>query len=139
MSEVKITEEHKAKARAVFATIPFVQLLGMKLEDIEYGTAVVSLEMADKLRQPRGLLHGGATASLIDTATAFAVVTYLGENEPAATVDLTVHYLRPVTEGKVTCLARVVRGGKRLLTVAAEAIDQNDKLIATALTTYSKV
>jgi uncharacterized protein (TIGR00369 family) len=84
-------------------------------------------------------LHGGATASIIDTATAFAVITVLEKGEKATTVDLTVHYLRPVIKGAITCTAKVVRAGRRLLTVSAEVTNAEGKLIATALSTYSKV
>ena len=47
--------------------------------------------MRDELRQPQGVLHGGVTATLIDTAMAFAVITRLRPEEKATTVDLTVH------------------------------------------------
>ncbi len=67
--------------------------------------------MRDELRQPHGLLHGGATASVIDTAMAFAVVSILESDEKASTVDLTVHYLRPVMEGAIVCTAKVVKAG----------------------------
>lgn len=120
-------------------TTPYLKLLGIELVDIEEGRAVMSLEMQEKLRQPYGLLHGGATASLIDTATAFAVIGVLPEDEKATTVDLTVQYLRPVTEGKIVCTAKVVRAGKRLLFVSAEVENGEGKLIATAISTYTKV
>lgn len=135
----KITEAHFEKAQAVFKTIPFVQLVGMQLIDLSDGAATVKLEMRNELRQPHELLHGGATASLIDTAMAFAVVTELGEGEKASTVDLTVHYLRPVTAGEIVCAAKVVRAGKRILTVSAEVSSGEGKLVATALSTYTKV
>jgi uncharacterized protein (TIGR00369 family) len=109
------------------------------LDEIEVGSAVMSLPMTEKLRQPHGLLHGGATASLIDTAMAFAVVSVLADGEKASTVDLTVHYLRPVINEKTTCTAKIIKAGKRLLTVSADVINENGKLIATAISTYSKV
>ncbi len=111
----------------------------MELVEIQTGEAIVRLKMRDALRQPHGLLHGGATASVIDTAMAFAVVTKLAENEKASTVDLTVHYLRPVTTGAIVCTAKIVKAGKRLLTVSAEVVNDEKKLIATALSTYAKV
>jgi acyl-CoA thioesterase len=111
----------------------------MELVKIQAGETTIRLKMRDALRQPHGLLHGGATASVIDTATAFAVVSVLADGEKASTVDLTVHYLRPVFEGKIVCTARIVRAGKRLLTVSAEVVNNEGKLIATALSTYSKV
>ncbi len=127
------------KARAGFGKVPFVKLLGMELLDISYGEARLKLTMRDELRQPYGVLHGGATASLIDTATAFAVISCLPEEERATTVDLTVHYLRPVAAGEIVCVAKVERAGKRILTVSAEVFNEAEKLVATALSTYTKI
>jgi uncharacterized protein (TIGR00369 family) len=134
-----IDEAKKQEAFNVVSTTPYLKLLGIELVAVERGTAVMSLTMQEKLRQPHGLLHGGATASLIDTATAFAVVSVLAEDEKATTVDLSVHYLRPVTEGKIVCTAKIVKAGRRLLTVMADAVNEQGKIVATALSTYSKV
>jgi len=135
----EIDESLKQLAQDVFKTIPFVGLVGMELAGIKSGEAIVKLKMRRELRQPHGLLHGGATASLIDTATAFAVVSVLDESEKASTVDLTVHYLRPVSEGEIVCTAKIVRGGRRLLTVSAEVVNDEGNLVATALSTYTKI
>jgi acyl-CoA thioesterase len=138
--EIKeVSQLQKQIAHDVFANVPYLKLIGMELVDLNLDEAIVRLEMRDELRQPHGLLHGGATASVIDTAMAFAVVTRLAENETASTVDLTVHYLRPVTTGTIVCTAKVVKAGKRLLTVTAEVVNDEKKLIATALSTYTKV
>ena len=95
--------------------------------------------MRDELRQPFGVLHGGVTATLIDTAMAFAVRTLLNTTEPTASIDLTVQYLRPHTAGKDVCTAKVVRPGKRIFTVSADVENGEGKLIATAISTYTKV
>ena len=132
-------EEKKRIAYQVVETTPYLQLLGIEAVELEIGKAVFKLPMTEKLRQPYGLLHGGATASLIDTAMAFAVVSVLPEGEKATTVDLTVQYLRPHTNGAVVCTATVTRAGKRLLFLSAEVVNEENKLIATALSTYTKV
>ncbi|MDQ3748378.1 MAG: PaaI family thioesterase [Acidobacteriota bacterium] len=134
-----INEQNKQKAFEVVKSTPYLKLLGIELVELEPEKAVMKLEMQEKLRQPHGLLHGGATASIIDTAMAFAVTTCLTDEEKASTVDLTVQYLRPHTEGKITCTAKILRAGKRLLFVSAEVVNDKDKLIATALSTYTKV
>ncbi len=143
MSEIeKPTGFEKALKDRIFETfgkVPFVQLIGMELVAIEIGEARIKLDMRDELRQPYGLLHGGATASLIDTATAFAILGNLADGEIASTVDLTIQYLRPHTMGTITCTAKVTRAGKRLLFVSAEVANEEGKLVATALSTYSKV
>lgn len=135
----EITEVQKRRAADGLHNNLFAKMIGMQLVDIKPDEAIIKIEMRDELRQPQGLLHGGVTATLIDTAMAFAVITCLSEDEKASTVDLTVHYLRPHTEGAFACTAKIVRAGKRLLTVSAEVTNEAGKLIATAISTYTKV
>lgn len=135
----EITPEQRAFAENALHGLPFARLIGMRLVDIVKDAAVISIDMRDDLRQPSGVLHGGVTATLIDTAMAFAVRTRVELGEPTATIDLTVHYLRPVTEGRITCTATLVRAGRRIFTVSAEVHNEEGKLIATGLSTYTKV
>lgn len=135
----EITEAHREFAANALHSLPFAQLIGMRLVDLELDEAVISIEMRDDLRQPSGVLHGGVTATLIDTAMAFAVRTRLAPEAATATIDLTVHYLRPLVEGKAICTGKVVRAGKRIFTVSADVHNEEGKLIATGLSTYTKV
>ena len=135
----EITEEQKQRAADSIRNLPFAKMIGMELVDMRTDEAVIKIEMRDELRQPAGVLHGGVTATLIDTAMAYAVITRLAEGERASTVDLTVHYLRPHTEDTFTCTAKIVRAGKRIFTVSADVANEQGKLIATAVSTYTKV
>jgi uncharacterized protein (TIGR00369 family) len=135
----EITQEHKDYAANALHSLPFAQLIGMRLEDLKMDEATISVEIRDDLRQPSGVLHGGVTATLIDTAMAFAVRTRLEPTAATATIDLTVHYLRPLVEGRATCIAKTVRAGKRIFTVSAEVFNSDGKIIATGLSTYTKV
>jgi uncharacterized protein (TIGR00369 family) len=119
--------------------LPFARLIGMRLVDISPNEAVITIEMRDDLRQPSGVLHGGVTATLVDTAMALAVRTFLQDHEATATIDLTVHYLRPHTSGKAICTAKVVRPGKRIFTVSADVENEDGKLIAIGLSTYTRI
>jgi uncharacterized protein (TIGR00369 family) len=134
-----ITEERKQRAARGLHSLPFAKLMGMRFVDIRPNEAVISIEIRDDLRQPSGVLHGGVIATLIDTAMAFAVRTHLADHEFTATIDLTVHYLRPHTSGTVTCTAKVVRAGKRIFTVSGEVENEEGKLIATGLSTYTRI
>lgn len=136
---IEFSEERQQFAREKLDKLPFAKLIGMRLADIRLNEAVVEIEMRDDLRQPSGMLHGGVTATLIDTAMAFAVRTYLTDTEPTATIDLTVHFLRPHVQGRAICTARVVRPGRRIFTVSAEVHNEEGKLIATGLSTYTRL
>lgn len=126
------------RARAVISELPFAKLMGMRLVEMKPDEATIELAMRDDLRQPSGILHGGVTATLIDTAMAFAVRTRVAPETATATIDLTVHYLRPHIEGPIVCTAKVVRAGRRIFSVSADVFSQeNGKLIATGLSTYT--
>lgn len=139
MTTPELTDEQKQRAANTLHDLPFSQLIGMRLIDIRYGEAEIGIEMRDELRQPGGILHGGVTATLIDTAMAFAALSMLEPGERTSTVDLTVHYLRPLVSGHFVCRAKTVRAGKRIFTMSAEVVNDEKKLIATALSTYTKI
>jgi uncharacterized protein (TIGR00369 family) len=135
----EISAEHLQKLRSVLSDVPFAQLLGAELVAATHGSATLRLEVRHELKQNHGVLHGGAMASLIDTATAFAIVSQLTTPEKFTTVDLSIKYLRPLTGGSATCLARVIRSGRRLLTISAEVHDDAGNLAAIALSTYIRL
>ena len=119
--------------------VPFAKLLGIEVDSVEPGHAVLSMPIRNELKQNHGVAHGGSIAALIDSAMAIAIMPLLAENERTTTVDLTIHYLRPLTEGTARASARVVRAGRRVITVSAELFDDHDKLAATALSTYLRL
>jgi uncharacterized protein (TIGR00369 family) len=134
-----LSTEHVELMHRVLKTVPFAQFLGIELVSASRGSATMRLAIRPELTQNYGLLHGGAMASLIDTATAFAIVSQLKERESFTTVDLTINYLRPISKGTASCQARVVRAGRRLLTLSAEVHDDEGNLAAIALSTYIKL
>jgi len=139
MTARKLSPAQLRRIQKAIATVPFAHLLGIEVEEVASGTATLSLEIRNELKQNHGVVHGGAVASLIDTATAFAIITQLKPEERVSTVDLTISYLRPLSEGHVKAVARVLRAGRRLFVVSAEVFDDDEKLAATALSTYLKL
>jgi uncharacterized protein (TIGR00369 family) len=139
MSSEQLTPSQIERVHQALETVPFAKLLGIELEQVASGSATLGFEIRDDLKQNNGVVHGGAIASLIDTATAFAIISQLPPDERATTADLTISYLRPLSKGRAHSRAKVVRAGRRLIVVSAELVDDDGKLIATALTTYIKI
>ena len=125
------------RVRAAFGTVAYAKFLGLEMCEIE-GQWALCLDVRDELKQNHGVVHGGAIASLIDTASAFAILPLLQENEKVTTTDLTIHYLRPVTSGRMIAVAKIVRAGKRRFVVSVE-LKNDDNLIATAITGYVRI
>lgn len=139
MSDGALPAERIERIARAIETVPYAQLLGIQLENLAPGEATLALTVRADLLQNHGVVHGGATASLIDSATAFAILTLLEPEERVTTVDLTICYLRSAREGHMRATARVLRQGRRLLTLSAEVTDTGGTLLATALSTYIKL
>lgn len=134
----ELTTDELARLQAAFAQVSYARLLGMEFVRAARGTATFALDTRDELTRMGGILHGGAIVSLMDTAAAFAVHTLLDASARTVTVDLTIHFLRPVSAGRVESRATVLRAGRRILILNVEATDQTGALVATATTTYIK-
>jgi acyl-CoA thioesterase len=139
MSDGQISAAQLKRIHSAIRTVPFARFLGLELEEVASGKATLSVKIRKELTQNQGVVHGGAIASLVDTATAFAIISLLEPKEKVSTVDLTISYLRPAVGGRLTAVATVVRAGRRLFVVSAEVFDKQGKIIATALSTYIKV
>jgi uncharacterized protein (TIGR00369 family) len=136
---VEITPEVMEKIREKFELNHFPKLVGIEIDDIEPGRAKLSLEVTQKHRQLQGIMHGGAIATLIDTAVAFAIV---GASEPSAkftTIELKVNYLSPIVEGRVIADARLIRDGKRIIVAECDVFDAAGKMAAKGLLTYMRL
>lgn len=139
MSEKELDPARVARARKAFALVPYAKLIGLELGEIRPGEVTIQLAVRDELKQNQGVVHGGAVASLIDTAAAFALLSQLELDERVTTTDLTIHYLRPVSSGRLTATARIVRAGRRLFVVTVEVTNDQQILLATAVTSYLKL
>lgn len=139
MNSEKLTASQVERIQKALETVPFAKLLGIELEEVAPGTATLGLDIREDLKQNNGVVHGGVIASLVDTATAFAIISLLLPDEKATTADLTISYLRPLRNGRAHSTARVIRAGRRLIVVSAELVDDAGNLTATALTTYIKI
>ncbi|HEX6731296.1 MAG TPA: PaaI family thioesterase [Pyrinomonadaceae bacterium] len=134
-----LTELQQQRVERALKAVPFAKFLGIQLESIEPGRATMSLEIREELKQNAGVVHGGVVASLIDSATAFAILPLLKDEERTTTVDLTISYLRPLVSGMALATARVIREGGRIVVVSADLHDETGNLAATALSTYIKL
>jgi uncharacterized protein (TIGR00369 family) len=134
-----LSPDEDQRLREAFERVPFAHLLGIELGEMRRGEAVLHLEVRDELKQNNGVVHGGVIASLMDSAAAFAILTLLEANQTSTTVDLTVHYLRPLFRGRITAKARVVRAGRRIMVITVDILDETKTIAATALTSFIRL
>ena len=89
--------------------------------------------------QPAGLLHGGATAALIEGLASLAAWLHAHPERVAVGVDLNVTHLRPVTSGRVTGRAIPVHLGNGTVVHTVDVHDDEGRLTATGRLTSQLV
>jgi uncharacterized protein (TIGR00369 family) len=114
--------------------MPIASTIGFRLAEVELGRVVLVGEIGEHLYNPIGMVHGGVAATLLDSASGSAVHTTVPAGAGYTTLDLTVHYLRPITAdtGTVRAIGTVINRGRRTALANAELWDSNDRLLAHA-------
>jgi uncharacterized protein (TIGR00369 family) len=127
-------EQLERLARYFDEEVTFSKHIGAKVEEVEPGRSVISIDVDDVHLNGAGTLHGGVYASLIDNAMGLSVAALVGLR--TATIGLDVHFLGAVREGRITCSAEVVHRTRRIATVEARVRDGDGNLVAMGTGTF---
>lgn len=119
--------------------------LGIRYVGMEGDAVVMELTMGLQHHNLASTLHGGAIATLVDIACALAARTPPGQAaQPAppgshrvATLSLTLHFTRPVHEGRVRVHGRRIGGGRRVVFASADVFDERERLVASGSGSYA--
>ena len=115
---------------------PFEDLIGCRCRVSGRGRCLATLELAPRLLNPHGVLHGGVLYTMADTSMGYAVYSTLERGESCATIEIKMVYLKPVAKGRVRCVTRLVHRGRRIA-VLESSLTCSKVVVAKALGTYA--
>jgi uncharacterized protein (TIGR00369 family) len=138
MNEEKVVLEsaERVNERLKDAKSPFIDSLRVRVVEASDDGLVMETAVREEWGNVFGSMHGGVTASLVDTAVGVAVLRVFGFARAVTTVELKVNYLRPIHAGKVTVRAKLLKTGKTLIVGAGDVYDAEGEHCATSLVTY---
>ena len=112
-------------------------LLDMRALTVEEGLVEFAIDARPEFGNPLGTVHGGITATILDSAMGCAVHTVLPAGASYTTLDLSVTYLRsvPYDGRRLTAEGRTIHVGGRVATAEGRVVDGEGRLVATATTT----
>jgi acyl-CoA thioesterase len=93
---------------------PFVNHIGITIEERRAGFSRLTLAVGEQHINSVGVVHGGVSFALMDTAMGAALVEALKPGEKCATLDVHISYLRPVTKGVMSCTAQLIHHGNSI-------------------------
>jgi uncharacterized protein (TIGR00369 family) len=110
----------------------------MQLTEIQPDMATLTLPFIDPLVTIGTIVHGGAIASLIDTAAMVAAWSHteVPAKVRGTTINLTVSYLAPADKEDLQAIARVLHRGRSLVYLDVEVKSTSGSAIAKGLVTY---
>jgi len=122
-------------AREYQKKIPFVSHLKILTETLGEGTARLSMPVEPHMTNSLGTAHGGVIMSLLDVALCTAARTLHPESIGVITIDLSTSFIGGATGKKLFANARVLRDGRSMSFVEAEAKNEDGSLVAKAIAT----
>lgn len=108
----------------------FPKHMSMRLTAIGNDTSEVELDINPFHFQAYGIVHGGVLATLIDTATFWAVYMRIPESAGLVNIDLKLNYLKPVKNDLLIAKGQAIRSGKSISYAEARVLNTNGDLVA---------
>ena len=108
----------------------FVELLGLRLDEVTPDRLAISWDVTPALHQPYGIVHGGVYASVVETAASIAAAAWLGERGQVVGVNNSTDFLRAVRKGTLHAVAEPVHRGRLQQLWLVEIRDEQDRLVA---------
>ncbi|KON89220.1 thioesterase [Sporosarcina globispora] len=93
---------------------------------------ILTIPLSSLVNNPLGILHGGITATIIDSAMGTLAASLLPEGFGAVTTQLNVHYLAVGKGDYVTCRATIDHKGTKSMVLSADVFRSDGKKIAQA-------
>lgn len=123
-----------AKILELYQTNHYAHLTGIKIAAMGPGKLIAELLVEKHNTNMSGILHGGATATLIDICMGMACFT---KGIMALTGNINVSYLAAGKAGsKIIAVGQVIRAGKAVFFTEASLEDEKGRIIAKGTGTF---
>jgi uncharacterized protein (TIGR00369 family) len=124
----------------VDGTLPLntiAETLGYDVTEVEKGRVVVTATPSGSHLNPSGTVHGGLSATLLDSCMGLAIRSTLEKGVAQTTLEFKISLVRPITPetGLIKAEGVVLSSGRRIGTAEGRITDQQGRLLAHGTTT----
>jgi len=113
------------------------ELLGVEVIEATADRVVMRLPVDWKVHQPYGILHGGVSALLAESAASFGAALAAGPGGNVVGIELNASHLRSARDGHLTAEATPVRVGRTIQVWRIALTDDEHRAICEARCTLA--
>lgn len=106
--------------------------LGIEVVSATPEQVVVRVPVTHRVHQPYGILHGGVSALIAESAASIGGAVTVGPEKIVVGTELNCSHLRSVRSGVVTATARPIRTGRTVHVWGIEVTDEEGTMICIA-------
>ena len=109
------------------------QFLGIRIEHAESERVVLKMEVTSKVHQYIGIMNGGVSLYLCETAASIGTVASadLTKVSPVG-IEINANHLRAVSRGEITVEAKPIYSGRTMSVWGIEITNEKGKLVCTS-------
>ena len=108
-----------------------METLDIVFTEIGENYVICKMPVNSSVHQPAGILHGGATAALVETVGSFASRYFIKDKDLAIRgVEITTNHVRSISEGFVYAKASNIHMGRTMQIWEVRVTDRSEKLIS---------
>ncbi len=127
---LKPNPEYIKELTDIINVSPFPSHMSMGLRSLDLDSAELEITLKKSHLQAYGIIHGGVLATLIDTATFWAVFMRIPDDAGLVNIDLKLNYLKSVKRGRLIVKGRAIRSGNTISYAEASVFDENGDIVA---------
>jgi uncharacterized protein (TIGR00369 family) len=108
-----------------------METLNIQYTDVGDDYLVATMPVNEKVHQPLGLLHGGASVALAESVGSAASHLFIDTNNfEVRGIEITANHLRSKKNGLVTATAKAIHKGRNTHLLEIRIVDEEGKLIS---------
>lgn len=108
-----------------------LEVLDMEVLEVETGYVKMKMPVTDKVKQPFGYLHGGATMALGETACSIGAAHMVNTDKVIPVgLEMNTNHIRSAKQGYVYAIAELIHGGRSTQVWNINLVDDQEQLIS---------
>lgn len=114
--------------------------LGMRTITADKQQVKIEMPVTDKVKQPAGFLHGGATIALAETAASLGGMEHVNpQTETIVGIEINCNHIKGKRDGRIIAEAVPIHIGRMTMIWSITITDEQNELIASARCTLGRI